>query len=325
MTKWKDRLLSSSLPLEYEVAKILTKNNFSIDFDYAYKRYDNTNEKEFSIDIIASGYYPFEMDASINLTIDLLVECKFRNPNVSWLFVNDINISDYSNFSSKGVLKLIDEFSEVHYKHRHNPYPFCDTCLKGMEVNTQNGEVHDNGITHGINQLVYSMPSVLARHINSALLRQLTDVYPYILCPILITTADLRILNNDFSIENLKKSDSLDEISEVVPFLKIYSDVYPSFSEHCQNIFNNTPSVNQQTQFAFLKKLRKIELSEDGLPNFEKMYSQPDDLLLQLKNGIGNDVFRETLVCNINHFPRLLEEIKTGIELIGENLEKISG
>lgn len=322
--KWKDRLLSSSLPLEYEVGKILTQNNFFIDFDYAYKRYDNANEKEFSIDIKAGGYYPFETESSIKLSIDLLLECKYRNPNVSWLFVKDINIDNYSNFSSKGAIKLVDEFSEVHYKDRLNPFPICETCLKGMEVNTQNGEVHDKGIIHGINQLVYSIPSLLNRHINGALLDHLEDVFPYIICPILITTADLRILNNDFSIENLKETDSIEKISTEVPYLKIYSDVYPSFSEHCENIFKNIPNQHQQKQFDYFKKLRKIRVTEDGFPDIKKMYSRPDDLLIQLQNGIGNDIFRETIVCNIDHFPKLLEEIKTGIECVGENLIKIN-
>lgn len=321
--KWKDRLLSSSLPLEYEIGKILTENNFFIDFDYSYKRLDNANEKEFSIDIKAGSYYPFDIESSIKLSIDLLLECKFRNPNVSWLFVKDINIDNYSNWSSKGAIKLIDEFSEVHYKDKLNPFPICKRCLKGMEVNTQNGEVHDKGIIHGINQLVYSMPSLINRYIRGTLGDNLEDIFPYIICPILVTTAELRILNEDFSIENLKKSSSLDEISKVVPFLKVYSDVYPSFSEHCVNTFKNIPNQHQQKQYDYFKKLRTTSFTDDGYPDISKMYSRPDYFLTELQNGIGNDIFRETLVCNIEHFPKMLEEIKTGIECVGENLIKI--
>ena len=114
--KWKDRLLSSSFPLEYEVGKILTSNNFYVDYDYAYKRHDDTLEKEFSIDIKAGGYYPFEINSPVKINIDMLLECKYRNPNVSWLFFSDINISEFSNFSSKGAIKVIDEFSDLFSK-----------------------------------------------------------------------------------------------------------------------------------------------------------------------------------------------------------------
>ena len=37
--KWESRLLSSSIPLEYEVAKVLSDLNFTVSFDYAYYRH----------------------------------------------------------------------------------------------------------------------------------------------------------------------------------------------------------------------------------------------------------------------------------------------
>lgn len=321
--KWKDRLLSSSLPLEFEVGKILAKDNFSVDFDYSYKRYDNKDEKEFSIDVKASGYYPFEMDSEIELSVDLLLECKYRNPNVSWLFIEDFNIEEYSNFSSKGVVKVIDEFSEIFSKNSFSGSPYCPTCLKGMEVNTQNGEVHDKGIIHGTNQLLYSIPSLIESHISSSLTGRLDDIYPYLVCPILITTADLRLIKNDFSIKKLEQTKNLDDISTEVPFLKVYSDVYPGFKEHCVNIFKEIPTEKELDNYNYFKKLRQIPRNGKGHPNINKMYSRPDDLLIQLRNGIGNDLFREVLVCNLKNFPALLKEIKNGIELIANGFEKI--
>ena len=321
--KWKDRLLSSSLPLEYEVGKILTSNNFFIDYDYTYKRYDEDLEKEFSIDIKAGGYYPFEINSSIKITVDLLVECKYRNPNVSWLFIQDINIDEFSNFSSKGVIKVIDEFTEIFSKNSFNTFPICETCLKGMEVNIQNGEVHDQGIIHGINQLVYSIPALLNSHIRAALWNKNDEVFPYIICPILVTTAELRIINDDFSINGLEKAKSIEEISQVVPFLKVYSDVYPSFEKHCQNIFEGIPDTSQLNQLERLVNLRKIRFDEKGNIDTKRMYKQPLDLLDGLQNGFGMDLFRETLVCNFDHFPELLKEIKDEIANIEDGFEKI--
>jgi hypothetical protein len=321
--KWKDRFLSSSIPLEYEVAKILAKNNFSIDFDYSYKRLDASLEKEFSIDIKAGGFYPFPIKSAIKMQIDLLVECKYRNPNVTWLFIEDLNIGEYTNFSTKGVIKLVDEFSEYSFSNKAFSYPTCNTCLKGMEVNSQSGDVHDKGIIHGVNQLVYCIPTLLYEHLFGTLCENLPDNYPYIICPILVTTANLRILNHDLSIETVSQSKDLEDISIGVPFLKLYSNVYPSFQEHCRNTFRNLLLFDKEKKFEYFKELRRIDLERIERDNFRKMYSNPEHLLISLEKGIGNDIFRETLVCNFNHFPVLLSEIKKGITMIGKSMRKI--
>jgi len=319
--KWKDRLLSSSIPLEYEIAKILSKYNFPVSFDYSYKRFDSDLEKEFSIDIRAIGSYPFSRTSSIKLDIDILIECKYRNPNVSWLFVKDLNKPDYSNFSIKGVIKVIDEFSEYNSTRHSSVMPLSETCLKGIEINTQNGEVHDIGITHGINQLVYCIPPLLKSNIFSSLVGNLADNHPYIICPILVTTADLRLLNPNFSIDMLTKSKSLDDISKEVPFLRMYSDVYPSFEEHCRNTFKDILDLDTQNRFEYFQKLRKYDLMD--LKKNRKIISTPKLFMLELQKGIGNDLFRETLVCNFKHFPRLLKELKQEFISIGRGLKKL--
>ncbi len=321
--KWKDRLLSSSFPLEYEVGKILTSNNFYVDYDYAYKRHDDTLEKEFSIDIKAGGYYPFEINSPVKINIDMLLECKYRNPNVSWLFFSDINISEFSNFSSKGAIKVIDEFSDLFSRNSFSLFPICETCLKGVEINTQNGEVHDQGIIHGINQLVYSIPLVLERRISMSLIDHPEDVAPYVICPILVTTSELRIVNENFSIDELQKCQSLDDISYNVPYLKLYSDMNPSFDKHCSNVFKDLPEESHKDQFEFYKKLRRIRVNKKGSIDIKRMYTRPDDLLFKLQNGIGDDLFRETLICDFKHFPKLINEIKDALKLIAKGFKKI--
>lgn len=320
--KWKDRLLSSSIPLEYEIGRILAKNEFSVDFDFSYKRHDGKEEKEFSVDIYARGYYPFNFN-SIDIEIELLVECKYRNPNTSWLFIKDFNIDIFENFSSKGVIKVIDEFSEIFSKNSFNNFG-GETCLKGIEINTESGEVHDTGIVHGRSQLVYAMPHILYKQISGALYEHLVDVHPLIICPILVTTSELRILKDDFSIENVKQGSSLNEISDVVPYLRLFSSPYPSFDEHCANIFRDIPKDNQFERFEYFKELRKIEFnSKSKMPDIKKMYSQPEDLLKSLKYGFGHDIFMEILVCNKTHFPELLEEIKLEIKYIKSGFKKL--
>ena len=64
--KWKSKLISSSLPLEFEVAKYFVSKGFSVTADYTYARADYTyarndsgTVKDFSVDLKASAYLPF--------------------------------------------------------------------------------------------------------------------------------------------------------------------------------------------------------------------------------------------------------------------------
>ncbi len=80
------QLVSSSLPLEFEAAKILVSKGFSTSADFAYARSDSGFIKDFSVDLHATGYIPFSNPNEVVATLQLLVECKQRHPNISWLF-----------------------------------------------------------------------------------------------------------------------------------------------------------------------------------------------------------------------------------------------
>jgi len=74
--KWKSSLVSSSLPLEHEVARILVAKGFSVEADYTYARDDAGRLKDFPVDINATGYSPFNDPNQVDGMLELLVECK---------------------------------------------------------------------------------------------------------------------------------------------------------------------------------------------------------------------------------------------------------
>ncbi len=319
--KWKTNLLSSSLPLEIEVARLLAKKEFAVSFDYPYKRHDNGEEKEFSFDVHAQAWYPFNEKNDLKIDIDFLMECKYRHPSVSWVFVEDLNVTDLETFSSKGVIKFIDEFTDLHTDFKHSEIPDLKICLKGIEIGTQSGEVHEKGILHGSRQLIYAMPQLIHRHVDASLYESPEECKPYLLCPILVTTADLRIFKKDFSIESVNRAESLDDFSFSVPYLSYYSELDPGFFTHCKNTFKGIPNVHQQAKYKSLVDFRKYQYGEDSIP--EKFYSQPELLVSDLTDGYGGDIFREILICNFSHLPNLLTEIQDQITKMGSSLEKI--
>lgn len=317
--KWKDKLLSSGLPLELEVGQRIAEKNFFIDFDYSYMRLDEKDEKEFSVDISAGAFFPLSDKEKIKAELELITECKYRNPNISWLFIQDINPKNYELISTKGVLKKVDEFSNIHSRLKIDIGLILKTCQKGIEINKSTGEVHDRGIHHGINQLTYCLPTILMNHISKRISSSKKDYYPLFLCPILVTNAELRILDKGASLNSIIESKTIEAFSTEVPYLKMHSEVYPSFIRHCKNTFKEIPYQNKE--FDKLNKIRKLPLNENGMPFADKLYSQPSKLINGLKNGYETDFFKQIIVCNLKHFDELMDLIINDIEEYIENFE----
>lgn len=68
--KWKSKLLSSSVPMEHEIARTLVDAGFSVQADYSYARVDTTDSaavKDFSVDILARAFSPFDEEHILHL------------------------------------------------------------------------------------------------------------------------------------------------------------------------------------------------------------------------------------------------------------------
>ncbi|MBI5573834.1 MAG: hypothetical protein HY919_04695 [Elusimicrobia bacterium] len=78
---WKEYLLKSSIPLEFEVKKFLDSKGCISDFEYSYLRTNENNaSKEFSYDIDAS----YICDEHF---VELMIECKYRHQSTKWVFI----------------------------------------------------------------------------------------------------------------------------------------------------------------------------------------------------------------------------------------------
>jgi hypothetical protein len=110
--KWKSNLLSSSLPLEYEVARTLVKKGFVVEADYTYGRDAESGQpKDFSVDMLARGLPPFTAPNTIDGSLELLIECKHRIRGTKWLFLPDMNQGAFSHIYLGCALRVFDDFS----------------------------------------------------------------------------------------------------------------------------------------------------------------------------------------------------------------------
>src|ERR1035438_684627 len=92
---WKDALLSSGLPLEYEATRILVQSGFHVDGEYPYNRRSDCGSEEFSVDLLAHHYLENGCkDGSFKGQIAAVCECKYRNPGKTWVFMPDLNRSE---------------------------------------------------------------------------------------------------------------------------------------------------------------------------------------------------------------------------------------
>ncbi|WP_347157457.1 hypothetical protein [Pontibacter chitinilyticus] len=230
-SKWKDFLLKSSVPLEYEVKRLLDNYGCLSTFEYTYLRKDeNQILNEFSYDIDASfikGSHFFE----------LMIECKYRDPSTNWIFTPE-NYEGFQEVKPYSFINPVDAFTDFH-KFRDLEYePLAPLCGKGIEI-TSDGQ-NPKTISQAIYQLSYAMAEKVVigmEHQYEKLLGNIDMVfYP---TPIIVTTANLFRLKENVSIEDIKKSKSIDEISTKEDCLILNNNTGKSLEDFNLKIFDD--------------------------------------------------------------------------------------
>ncbi|MGE4533204.1 hypothetical protein [Halomonas sp.] len=310
-SKWKDKLLSSSFPLEYEAMKILVEKGFSVSSEFSYSRLDGDVVKDFSVDIEALAFAPFSDPNDITGTVRLLVECKYRKDGVAWLFLPDPNDPSFSPFVMGHTIRAVDCFSKD-ILSPNSMVPFDDRgnvvfCFKGVEVDTLNPSAHDAQIKHGVNQLHYALPVMLEKEINNNSFPQSDPAKPFFIVPILLTNAELYIADEEFSMRLVMENDSLDDIAFRAPYVITYNDISPDFESHCTAVFENGIFFDAE----YLSEIGSYRSSEGEYENclpLNVIESLESNRMFEMKR-----YFTQYIVCSWDGFPELVEDIKNTI------------
>lgn len=204
-TKWKDYLLKSGIPLEYEVMQYLQQKGCVGNYEHTYMRNDeNGIPNEFSFDITSS----FIKGRNF---FDLMIECKYRDPSTNWIFVPEDGYGGLNDIPSHGFINPNDHFNK---KNKFSPFdfePLAKLCGKGIEI-TSNGP-NPKTINQAIKQLSYAM----ADKVISGMEHQIDGLmgnseFIFYDIPIIVTTANLYRLKENITIEELKKSKKIEEV-----------------------------------------------------------------------------------------------------------------
>lgn len=327
MTKkeWKKGFLSSGFPLEFETAKILVKNRFMFEPDYCYERVETGQMKDFSIDLYGNLLFPTSNPVKITAGLELLIECKYRTPNKIWLFLPDVSIPDLP-LGHGFTIKAIDQFSFC--RVLDSPlYLFSVSmplCYKGTEFDLSNNTTYDSEIRRGISQLQYALPRLITMNIVRQVSSHPEEMFPFFVLPVLVTTAELRVLRRGTTLAKVEETHILEDITKKVPYLTLFNSFGEDFVAHAERQFKELANIGKYENVVDIeKRLRKSEIYKNiknmSMSDTQKLlgtvyeFDLPSSIGKALANGkhdILSELCTEFLICSFDALPEMLNQVK---------------
>ncbi|SAL76222.1 hypothetical protein AWB74_04960 [Caballeronia arvi] len=295
--------------MEFEVSKLLVKHGFFARADFTYTRHGAESKNDFSVDLEAVSYLPFRNRVATMASLHLLVECKHRHRNNKWLFFPDPNVDKFWQITFGRTLRVVDDFSPVMLNDKYS-VAFDESlifCIKGVEVDIASAKVYDSEIKHGLSQLQYALPRLVSECIEFNLDLSPHHSYPFMFCPILLTTSDIFVASSDTTINTVEHAENIDDFASPVPWLVMLFDRSPEFHRHRSVAFQNLIRfLRKDLPLSRLDDIRrKTSVHERFLPSH-----LCDDSIRDTANGAINSHFGRTIVCSLANFEALLIKLK---------------
>jgi hypothetical protein len=261
--KWKEYLLKSGVPLEYEVKTLLESYSVLTSYEQTYLRKDESNiETEFSYDLDCA--YVKELNH-----FNLMIECKYRNETTNWLFLPDVD-SRNNSLTFNSILHPNDYFTEsnkFHFELFEMPY-LAPICAKGIEI-TSDGQ-NPKSITQAINQLSYAMAQNMVEgfkvHLES---NDGMENVIFFQIPIIVTTANLYRLKRDISISEIKNCSKIEDIAQRIDSLILTQNIGKDLETYNKSVFSE---IIKRFDKQFLN--RKLTKYKDGIEQLIEVLSK---------------------------------------------------
>jgi hypothetical protein len=320
--RWRGDLLSSSLLLEYRVARLLVGRKFGVFPDASFTRLIDGKSIEFSVDLEAHTLVRCE--PPVSAAIRLLVECKYRRPGKAWFFVPDPDPITISDWDPAQIFRYCDYFTGNSFSDESFEQfgAIIRSCYKGVEIDLDSGSgnrVDSEELKHGLEQLQFGLAMLLRKSIRSALFSTFHTLQPkpFLFAPILVTTAPLYIARADVEDSDISSAECIDAFSENVGWLALKTNVGRDLEEHVLRTFR-MPGMGS----SFEEALAKIDVVRHG-----RGYSSSDvwKALTEAEEWLLERWFSQVIVCNDQHLDKLIQHIEStsqaavaGIEHLGD-------
>jgi hypothetical protein len=221
--RWTWDLLSSSLPLEFAIAKRMTKYGYRLSADYAYERAVSGTIKEFSIDLLATRQIAKaqpDLGFSSNIAdVSILVECKYRRPSKAILLLPTV-LDAARNAGRETVRGMIAISTGMNVDlQRDLVLPICYKAVEiDFEAKTKEKVITHEELRHGLEQLQYALLTRVVEHVSltAAMMAFGVGSVPMFLLPILVTNAPLYVAKENFDQIDLTRVADIREIGTSV-------------------------------------------------------------------------------------------------------------
>jgi hypothetical protein len=208
---WKDHLLSSGLPLEYSVSRIIEELVNWQPGEFKYERKDPEGiAKVFSVDVHSS-----HIDTERNFWLEALVECKYRHDGTRWIFTpreyDPLFGRDFNDlFVTLDQCCTDRELNKDFVNKFRSRYPLCG---KGIELLP--GDANPKTIEQAVQQLRYA---VIAKSLN-AIVHQVDNLLGtppplFVIVPIIVTTSELWRLRPGTTVEDVRRAAEIQDVAD---------------------------------------------------------------------------------------------------------------
>lgn len=309
--KWKRGLLASNLPLESEAARLLATRGFTVESDFQFPSPDPAAAGDLSVALHARAWTPSSQARRPTAALELLIECRHRPPDAHWLCLPDLNPPDAASASQGCSIRLFDEFSL--YAAESKAAAEFDVgmpiCHKGLEIDAADGGVAAAPLTSALELLQSALPRLLSESIRFQLAAGVKRSVPFLLCPVLVTTARLLVADQHLGEKDVCQASRLDDLADEVPYVVMISDCGPGFQAQCRREFHELEPLARSEEFTLIEDRRARHFkAEKKLP-----YSMVESLMAAERHWLRR-LFTRSILCTKSRLPSLIDALKQTAE-----------
>lgn len=227
---WKDLLLSSGLPLEYSVGRLLAGISSWTASEYKYRRTsEDGSDKIFSVDVAST-----HINARDDVWLEMLVECKYRHDGTNWVFVP---LESRNNDSAIISIDQCSDVGSISAKSLHDVLSPFSLCSKGVELLDK--DANPKSIEQALQQLRYGVAPKVVDALNHQAGHWLGSISPvFLLVPVVVTTAALWRMRPDTSVEDVRAATEIADVCDHCPALVVEQCPDEMQHDYTVNVFD---------------------------------------------------------------------------------------
>jgi len=287
---WKDLLLKSGLPFEYEVKEKFVENGCVVDDEYIYtKKDENAIQKDFSYDLDATYWK--------GCSVNFMIECKYKTLDTNWFFlpapysyIDGIYADDFFHIGDYFVNDRF-AFSKKHILDKDFIGPLCG---KGVEL-FKDTYIETN-IRKAINQISYAFVEKIIEGIDEQLYTDTFFDTAFVTIPLIITNAKLNVINERITVQDIKDADEIGDVSRECDFLIHRTKIGNELKRYNEEKLRNYFSANSE----YAEK----HCREDSMDRLIDRLSEMPKLILIMNHNYAKDNY----LTLFNYIDNLISE-----------------